>query len=140
MDYTLEGQFTPGKIGAWRFDKRSYAGGPPPRKLGEPPKGMTNELVRSSHNTLSSQTVRMCQNGQAAQGREWAVVVTDTHLDTQGALWRWPLILRFVHLTKQFAGCGCTCLCLYTIPHTNAVCFSDMVVSSTACAECRRGI
>ena len=46
MDYTLEGQFTPGKVGAWRFDKRSYASRPPPRKLGEPPKGMTNELVR----------------------------------------------------------------------------------------------
>ena len=46
MDYTLEGQFTPGKMGAWRFDKRSYASQPPPRKLGEPPKGMTNELVR----------------------------------------------------------------------------------------------
>ena len=45
MDYTLDGVFTPGKIGAWRFDKRSYASGPPPRKLGEPPKGMTNELV-----------------------------------------------------------------------------------------------
>lgn len=47
MDYTLDGVFTPGKIGAWRFDKRSYASGPPPRKLGEPPKGMTNELVRA---------------------------------------------------------------------------------------------
>jgi hypothetical protein len=51
MDYTLEGKFTPGKIGAWRFDKRSYATGPPPRGLGEPPKGMTNELVRTAHRT-----------------------------------------------------------------------------------------
>lgn len=53
MDYTLEGQFTPGKVGAWRFDKRSYASRPPPRKLGEPPKGMTNELVRPKPYTRS---------------------------------------------------------------------------------------
>lgn len=35
-----------GKYGEWRFDKRSYAGKPPPRNLGEPPTGMKNELVR----------------------------------------------------------------------------------------------
>jgi len=46
MDYTLEGTFTPGKIGAWRFDKRSHAGRPPPRHLGAPPAGMKNDLVR----------------------------------------------------------------------------------------------
>ena len=46
MDYTKEGTFTPGKYGEWRFDKRTYAGLPPPRNLGEPPPGMTNELVR----------------------------------------------------------------------------------------------
>jgi len=45
MDYTLEGDFTPGKIGAWRFDKRSYADKPPPRNLGQPPVGMKNQLV-----------------------------------------------------------------------------------------------
>ena len=44
-DYTLEGEFTPGKFGAWRFDKRSYAQKPPPRNLGAPPAGMKNELV-----------------------------------------------------------------------------------------------
>ena len=44
-DYTLDGTFTPGKIGAWRFDKRSYADKPPPRNLGPPPPGMKNELV-----------------------------------------------------------------------------------------------
>ena len=44
-DYTLEGEFTPGKYGAWRFDKRSYAEKPPPRNLGAPPTGMKNELV-----------------------------------------------------------------------------------------------
>ena len=43
-DYTLEGVFTPGKFGAWRFDKRSYMGGAPPRNLTMPPKG-TNPVV-----------------------------------------------------------------------------------------------
>lgn len=46
MDYTKEGKFTPGKYGDWRFDKRTYAGLPPPRNLGEPPAGMANALVR----------------------------------------------------------------------------------------------
>jgi hydroxyproline O-arabinosyltransferase len=46
MDYTLEGVFTPGKFGAWRFDKRSYAWKPPPRHLDPPPDGMQNDLVR----------------------------------------------------------------------------------------------
>ena len=44
-DYTLEGVFTPGKYGAWRFDKRTYADKPPPRNIGPPPAGMKNELV-----------------------------------------------------------------------------------------------
>ena len=43
-DYTLEGKFTPGVIGAWRFDKRSYMAAPPPKNLALPPKG-TPELV-----------------------------------------------------------------------------------------------
>ncbi len=47
-DYTLEGVFTPGKYGAWRFDKRTYAEKPPPRNLGPPPQGMKNELVCNS--------------------------------------------------------------------------------------------
>lgn len=46
MDYTLDGEFTPGQYGQWRFDKRSYAERPPPQHLGEPPKGMSNHLVR----------------------------------------------------------------------------------------------
>ena len=45
MDYTKDGEFTPGKYGEWRFDKRTYAMQPPPRHLGEPPPGMANELV-----------------------------------------------------------------------------------------------
>jgi hypothetical protein len=45
-DYTLDGVFTPGKIGAWRFDKRSYMGSSPPRNLGMPPKGTPETVVR----------------------------------------------------------------------------------------------
>lgn len=37
-DYTMDGVFTPGKIGAWRFDKRSYMGSAPPKNLTLPPK------------------------------------------------------------------------------------------------------
>ena len=44
-----EGEFTPGKYGEWRFDKRSYSSIPPPRHLGDPPPGISNELVRRSH-------------------------------------------------------------------------------------------
>lgn len=55
-DYTLEGTFTPGKIGAWRFDKRSYSEKPPPRNLGAPPDGMKNELVRHLINALNEAT------------------------------------------------------------------------------------
>lgn len=40
-DYTLDGVFTPGKFGAWRFDKRDYSQQPPPRGLSSPPKGAT---------------------------------------------------------------------------------------------------
>jgi hypothetical protein len=45
MDYKLTGEFTPGKFGEWRFDKRTYGSRPPPRHLGEPPKNMKNDLV-----------------------------------------------------------------------------------------------
>ncbi|KAK9831741.1 hypothetical protein WJX74_007749 [Apatococcus lobatus] len=47
MDYALNGTFTPGIMGEWRFDKRSYGQSPPPRNLAEPPVGMKNDLVRS---------------------------------------------------------------------------------------------
>ena len=47
QDYTKDGTFTPGKVGEWRFDKRTYSQVPPPRNLGEPPPGMKNNLVRS---------------------------------------------------------------------------------------------
>lgn len=45
-DYDENGVFTPGKYGAWRFDKRSYMGSIPPKNLAPPPKGCDNELVK----------------------------------------------------------------------------------------------
>lgn len=53
MDYTLQGVFTPGKFGEWRFDKRSYIGTPPPRNLEQPPQGMKNDLVRFLINAIN---------------------------------------------------------------------------------------
>lgn len=35
-----------GKFGFWRFDKRTYAK-PPPRRLGDPPEKMQNDMVRA---------------------------------------------------------------------------------------------
>ena len=46
MDYDKNGVFTPGKIGAWRFDKRSFMAGIPPKNLEPPPPGCDNELVK----------------------------------------------------------------------------------------------
>lgn len=45
-DYTRSGKFTPGKIGEWRFDKRSYMGRIPAKNLELPPKGAP-ESVRT---------------------------------------------------------------------------------------------
>mmetsp|Transcript_36561 Transcript_36561/g.92332 ORF Transcript_36561/g.92332 Transcript_36561/m.92332 type:complete len:560 (-) Transcript_36561:275-1954(-) len=56
MDYKLTGEFTPGKYGEWRFDKRGYSGKPLPRNLGEPPKGMKNDLVRALINSFNEAT------------------------------------------------------------------------------------
>ena len=36
-DYDENGVFTPGKVGKWRFDKRSYMAGIPPKNLDPPP-------------------------------------------------------------------------------------------------------
>ena len=41
MDYDKNGVFTPGKIGAWRFDKRSFMAGIPPKNLEPPLPGAT---------------------------------------------------------------------------------------------------
>jgi len=50
------GEFTPGKYGEWRFDKRSYGGKPIPRRLGPPPEKMNNDLVRNLINSFNEAT------------------------------------------------------------------------------------
>ncbi|GJN37933.1 hypothetical protein PR202_gb26934 [Eleusine coracana subsp. coracana] len=44
-DYSLKGELTYGKIGEWRFDKRSYDDRPPPRNLTLPPPGVPESVV-----------------------------------------------------------------------------------------------
>ena len=45
-DYDENGKFTPGKVGKWHWDKRTWMGvDPPPRRFPAPPKGCDNELV-----------------------------------------------------------------------------------------------
>ncbi|VAH06948.1 unnamed protein product [Triticum turgidum subsp. durum] len=44
-DYSLKGELTYGKIGEWRFDKRSYLRSPPPRNLSLPPPGVPESVV-----------------------------------------------------------------------------------------------
>lgn len=56
MDYTKEGVFTPGKIGEWRFDKRSWGDMPISRNLEAPPEGMKNGLVRHLINVFNEAT------------------------------------------------------------------------------------
>lgn len=45
-DYNLKGELTYGKIGEWRFDKRSFLNGPPPKNLSLPPPGVPESVVR----------------------------------------------------------------------------------------------
>mmetsp|Transcript_9245 Transcript_9245/g.15859 ORF Transcript_9245/g.15859 Transcript_9245/m.15859 type:complete len:123 (-) Transcript_9245:130-498(-) len=58
-DYTKDGVFTPGKIGQWRFDKRSYMGRIPPSPLELPPKGTPSsvrtliEMINEATNNLT---------------------------------------------------------------------------------------
>ena len=52
----MQGEFTPGKYGDWRFDKRTYAQLPPPRRLSSPPNGMSNELVRHLVDAINEAT------------------------------------------------------------------------------------
>jgi hypothetical protein len=44
-DYDMKGKLTYGKIGEWRFDKRSYDSKPPPRNLPLPPNGVPQSVV-----------------------------------------------------------------------------------------------
>ncbi|CAL0315845.1 unnamed protein product [Lupinus luteus] len=45
-DYNLEGKLTHGEFGEWRFDKRFYLLGPPPRNISLPPPGVPETVVR----------------------------------------------------------------------------------------------
>ncbi|KAL6783874.1 hypothetical protein ACKKBG_A03835 [Auxenochlorella protothecoides x Auxenochlorella symbiontica] len=45
-DFSEKGAFTPGKIGAWHFDKRDYMAYYPPSDFPQPPKGCNNTAVR----------------------------------------------------------------------------------------------
>ncbi|XP_028757919.1 hydroxyproline O-arabinosyltransferase 1-like [Neltuma alba] len=44
-DYTMKGELTYGKIGEWRFDKRSYDRVAPPKNLPLPPAGVPESVV-----------------------------------------------------------------------------------------------
>ena len=82
MDYTLDGKFTPGEYGKWRFDKRSYTDRPLPRNLGPPPDGMKNDLVRHLINAFNEATDAIpgwdeyARNGVAT--KLWDGVIKDT--------------------------------------------------------------
>lgn len=41
----VQGELTFGKVGEWRFDKRSYLDAPPPRNLSLPPPGVPESVV-----------------------------------------------------------------------------------------------
>ncbi|XP_057515078.1 hydroxyproline O-arabinosyltransferase NOD3-like isoform X1 [Amaranthus tricolor] len=45
-DYNMKGELTYGKIGEWRFDKRTYLSNPPPKNLTLPPPGIPETVVR----------------------------------------------------------------------------------------------
>ncbi|KAL2322379.1 hypothetical protein Fmac_026758 [Flemingia macrophylla] len=45
-DYNLKGELTYGKIGEWRFNKRSYLTGPPPKNISLPPPGVPQSVVQ----------------------------------------------------------------------------------------------
>lgn len=46
-DFDTNGQFTPGKVGAWHWDKRDWTWKYPPRNFPMPPEGCTNEAVKT---------------------------------------------------------------------------------------------
>eukprot|EP00798_Chlamydomonas_sp_ICE-L_P030514 gene30514-35542_t len=68
IHYTY-GEFTPGKIGEWRFDKRSHSGRPLPRNMSNPPELMKNDLVRALMNSFNEATDAIpCWDKYAASG------------------------------------------------------------------------
>lgn len=46
--HDTQGEMMYGNIGEWRFDKRLYLNGPPPRNLSLPPPGVPESVVRYS--------------------------------------------------------------------------------------------
>ena len=82
MEYTLNGKFTPGEYGKWRFDKRSYTDRPLPRNLGPPPDCIKNYLVRHLINAFNEATDAIpgwdeyARNGVAT--KLWDGVIKDT--------------------------------------------------------------
>lgn len=44
-DYNMKGELMYGKIGEWRFDKRSYVDGPLPKNISMPPPGVPESVV-----------------------------------------------------------------------------------------------
>ncbi|GFP89920.1 hypothetical protein PHJA_001135800 [Phtheirospermum japonicum] len=45
IDYTSKGELLTDERGEWRFDKRTYLDGPPPRNLSFPPQGVPESVV-----------------------------------------------------------------------------------------------
>jgi hypothetical protein len=46
FDFNDQGEFTPGKIGSWHWDKRDFIERYPPKDFPMPPEGCTNEAVK----------------------------------------------------------------------------------------------
>lgn len=76
-DFTLEGKFTPGKIGEWRFDKRSYTNRFPPKNMDLPPKGTPETVV-----TLIEKINEASANSPYWQGNGDKSVCTDVLRET----------------------------------------------------------
>ncbi|KAH6759822.1 Hyp O-arabinosyltransferase-like protein [Perilla frutescens var. hirtella] len=65
-DYNLKGELTYGKIGEWRFDKRSFLRAPPPRNLSMPPPGVP-ESVATLVRLVNEATANLPNWGTAEQ-------------------------------------------------------------------------
>ena len=57
--YFIQGELTYGKIGEWRFDKRSYLLGPPPKNLPLPPPGVPESVVSACFKFFGSIALKL---------------------------------------------------------------------------------
>lgn len=57
--YLIQGELTYGKIGEWRFDKRSYLLGPPPKNLPLPPPGVPESVVSACFKFFGSIALKL---------------------------------------------------------------------------------